>query len=454
MKTIDVGYVLDEGRWTTYQKLLVFGTALTIILDGVDNQLLGNAVPSLMKEWSLSRGAFSTVLALSPFGMMIGGAVGGMLGDRIGRRTALLFSVISFAVLTLAISTVNSLMMLGLLRFIAGLGLGGAMPNAAALSSEYVPRRQRPFAVTLTIVCIPLGGTLAALISARVLPVYGWRTLFVLGGIIPVVLALILFKVLPESPRYLASRRERWSELIAILRKAGHDVPSDATFVEAATGRTPKSRASMRDLFVPDFRRDTFGLFGSFFFCLLVNYVGILLLVATLTGAGFTQPAASNALGWWNIGGVVGAIAGALIIQRFGSRVTMLGLSGLAIASAFIVAAMPMDPQSASLLLMFIILGGTLNAVQTTMYALAANVYPTEIRGTGIGTAVAVGRIGNVLASYTGNFALDIGGPPAYFSSFGIGMVIVFLSLAVIRRHIGSTVTEIAAMKVGAPAGH
>ena len=215
-----------------------------------------------------------------------------------------------------------------------------------------------------------------------------------------------------------------------------------------------KSKASMRDLFVPEYRRDTLGLFGSFFFCLLVNYVGILLLVATLTGAGFTQPAASNALGWWNIGGVAGAIVGALIIQRFGSRLTMLGLSAVAIASAFIVAAMPIDPQSMSLLLMLILLGGTLNAVQTTMYALAANVYPTEIRGTGIGTAVAVGRIGNVLASYTGNFALDIGGPPAYFSSFGIGMVIVFMSLAVIRRHIGSTVAEMSAVKVSVPASH
>ena len=200
MKTIDVGYVIDEGRWTTYQKLLILGTALTIILDGVDNQLLGNAVPSLMKEWSLTRGAFSTVLALSPFGMMIGGAVGGILGDRIGRRTALLFSMISFAILTLLISSVNGLMLLGVFRFLAGLGLGGAMPNAAALASEYVPRRQRPFAVTLTIVCIPLGGTLAAFLSARVLPIYGWRTLFVLGGIIPIVLALALFRILPESP--------------------------------------------------------------------------------------------------------------------------------------------------------------------------------------------------------------------------------------------------------------
>src|ERR687883_422608 len=101
MKTVDVGTLIDEGRWTTYQKLLILGTALTIILDGVDNQLLGNAVPSLMKEWSLTRGAFSTALAASPFGMMFGGVIGGLLGDRIGRRTALLFSVLSFAVLTL-----------------------------------------------------------------------------------------------------------------------------------------------------------------------------------------------------------------------------------------------------------------------------------------------------------------------------------------------------------------
>src|SRR5213596_3421312 len=248
MKTIDVGNVIDEGRWTTYEKLLILGTALTIVLDGVDNQLLGNAIPSLMKEWSLSRGAFSTVLALSPLGMMFGGALGGMLGDRIGRRAALLSSVLSFAVLTLAVSMVNGLFLLGVFRFLAGFGLGGAMPNAAALASEYVPRRQRPFAVTLTIVCIPLGGTLAAVLSARVLPAYGWRTLFVLGGIIPIALAILLFKVLPESPRYLASRRERWPELIALLRRLGHDTPADANVVEAGAGHVQKSRASMRDL--------------------------------------------------------------------------------------------------------------------------------------------------------------------------------------------------------------
>ena len=453
MKTVDVGAVIDEGQRSGYQKLLILGTALTIILDGIDNQLLGNAVPALMKDWSLPRGAFTMVLALSPLGMMIGGALGGMLGDRAGRRTALLSSVISFAALTLAISTVNSVLMLGALRFLAGLGLGGAMPNAAALASEYVPRRQRPFAVTLTIVCIPLGGTLAALLSAQVLPAYGWRALFVVGGIIPIVLALVLFKLLPESPRYLANHRERWSELIGMLRKLGHDVPADATFIEAGAGQKVRS-ASMRDLFLPDFRLSTIGLFGSFFFCLLVNYVGILLIPAMLTAAGFTQAVASNSLAAWNFGGVGGAIIGALIIQRLGSRITMLSLSAISVASAFVMAAMPLDPQNTfRLVAMFVLLGGALNAVQTTMYALAANVYPTEIRGTGIGTAVAVGRIGNVLASYVGSFALDKGGPPAYFSTFGLGMIIVFGSLALVRRHIDRT-TEVVHANVSAPAGH
>jgi MFS transporter, AAHS family, 4-hydroxybenzoate transporter len=450
MKTVDVGVLLDEGHSSAYQKLLIVGTALAIILDGADTQLLGNAIPALIRDWSLPRGAFTTVLALGPLGMMVGGAIGGLLGDRLGRRTALLSSVLAFAAFTLAIATVNSVMMLGVFRFLSGLGLGGAMPNAAALASEYVPRRQRAFAVTLTIVCFPLGGTLAALMSAQVLPLYGWRTLFVVGGLLPIALAIALFPLLPESPKYLAGHPDRWAELIRLLRKLGHDVPADATFVEGAAGQTGKSRASTRDLFVPRFRLDTLGLCSAFFFGLGANNIGILLIPAALTAAGFTQAVASNALAAWNFGGVGGAILGALIIQRLGSRITMLSLSGVAVASALVMAAMSLDPQDTfRLVVMFLLLGGALNAVITTMYALAANVYPTEIRGTGIGTAVATGRLGMVLASYAGAFALDAGGSAGYFSTFAVAMVIVFASLALVRRHIERTPSEGAPLKVG-----
>src|SRR5215212_4450400 len=231
--TTDVGALLDEGGWSAYQKLLVAATSLTIIFDGLDNQLLGAAIPSMMREWSLGRPAFASVLAAALFGMMIGGFLGGYIGDRLGRRIALLGSVISFGALTVGMSFANDVTTLTILRFFAGLGLGGAMPNAAALASEYVPLRRRPFAVTLTIVCIPLGGTLAGFTGALVLPAYGWRALFLVGGIMPLLLSVLLWKVLPESPRYLARHRSRWPELVALLRRLGHDVPADATFVDS-----------------------------------------------------------------------------------------------------------------------------------------------------------------------------------------------------------------------------
>src|SRR5262245_2588335 len=258
MKTVDVGALLDEGKWSGYQKLLVFATALTIILDGLDNQIIGVAIPSMMREWNLGRPAFAGVLTSGLLGMMVGGLLGGFIGDRLGRRTALLGSVFVFGVLTVAVAFSTNLTMLTAVRFLAGLGLGGAMPNAAAISSEYVPRRQRPFAVTLTVVCIPLGGSLAGLVGGWVLPTFGWRALFLIAGALPLVLAVALLKVLPESPRYMARRRERWPELRALLQRLGHPVASDATFVDAS--ETAVARASVGELFVPEFRRCTVAL--------------------------------------------------------------------------------------------------------------------------------------------------------------------------------------------------
>jgi AAHS family 4-hydroxybenzoate transporter-like MFS transporter len=449
MKTIDVGFTLDSAEWSRYQKLLVAATAMTIILDGLDNQLLGAALPALMREWSLPRPAFVPVQTAGMIGMMIGGAIGGVAGDRWGRRVALLGSVITFGALTILVSMSASIPALTALRFFAGLGLGGAMPNAAALSSEYVPRRQRPFAVTLTIVCIPLGGSLAGFVGGLVLPRFGWRALFLVGGTVPLVMAAILLKVLPESPRFLARLPARWPQLRALLRRLGHRVDDDTTFADPTEHTV--ARASARELFVPEYRRDTIALCLSFFFCLLSVYVGTTWVPSMLAGAGFDVGTASYGLTAFNLGGVVGAILGAVLIMRLGSRLTMLAMAAGAVAGAFALAAMAIGPSSAfAVLAMLAWTGGLINAVQTTMYALAAHVYPTAVRATGVGTAVAFGRVGGVLSPSVGSWALETGGSSRYFRLIGTTMVMAFVALAAIKRHIPGA----ADVRVPQPAAH
>ena len=435
MQTVDVGSLLDAGRWSRHQKLFVALTALTIVLDGFDNQLMGIAVLPLMSEWGVPRAAFAPVLASGMVGMMIGGAIGGLVGDRIGRRRALLASVGAFGALTALTPIVDDVFLLGVFRFLTGLGLGGAMPNSAALVSEYVPARHRPFAVTLTIVCIPVGGTIAGMVGAQILPAFGWRALFVGGGIVPLALAAALWKALPESPRYLARHRERWPELEHLLRRLGHDVPHEAAFADAAEHAI--ARVSPRELLSPLFRRDTIALSASFFFCLLSVYVGVNWVPSMLGAAGFDLGVAGNGLAAFNLGGVAGALLGAGLIRRSGSRGAMLAMSAAAVAGAATMAALPLSPDSGFLVLgMLAWTGGWINGVQVTMYALAAHVYPTGIRATGVGTAVAVGRIGGVLSPYAGSWALESGGPSRLFLLLALTMTVVLVALSAVRRHI------------------
>jgi AAHS family 4-hydroxybenzoate transporter-like MFS transporter len=433
---VDIGHVLDDGQLGSRQIMFVLLTALTIVFDGVDNQLLGIAVPALMRDWSLPRGAFAPVLASGLIGMMIGGALAGFVGDRMGRRVALIGSVLIFGVLTAAAALVDNVLTLAALRFLAGLGLGGAMPNAAALTSEYVPRRHRPFAITLTIVCVPLGGTLAAFVAGYVMPVFGWRTMFAIGGALPLVVAGVLLQFLPESPRYLARQPERWPDLERILERIGHAVPAGSTFVDL--GEKAVARASVAALFTPDFRRDTLALWGAMFACMLAVYTAFNWVPSMLAGAGLGLSVASNGLAAYNLGGVAGAILGGLLISRIGSKPTMLAISAAAIVGAATLASMPITATSnpGPIVAMLGFTGACINAIQTTLYALAAHVYPTAVRATGVGTAVAFGRIGGVLSSYAGEWALRAGGSPTFFMLMAASMTVVFVCLALVGRHV------------------
>lgn len=434
--SIDVGHLLDNGRWGGYQRVLVGLTALAIIFDGIDNQLMGVAIPTIMREWSVARSDFAPVVSLGYVGMMIGGAVAGLAGDRLGRRVALLGSMVLFGVTTMAMAVVDGIAALAALRFITGIGLGGAIPNAAALSAEYVPVRQRPFAVTLTILCIPVGATLAGLIAIPVLPVFGWRTLFLAGGLAPVIMVVVLRWLLPESPRFLTRRPQRRDELVRSLARMGHTVPSDAALVDG--GNTAAVRPSIGGLFIPEFRRDTSGLWAAYFSCMLAVYLGFSWVPSMLTGAGFTSSVASTGITVFNLGGVAGALAAGVCITWWGTRRAMLAMSLMAVVSATSMAFVHLSPAAAVLpiLVLLATTGGLLNAVQTTMYALGAHMYPSAIRATGVGSAASFGRVGAVVSGYAGAMALEHGGSMTFFLVMAVAMVVCCVALASIQRHV------------------
>src|SRR5689334_16431008 len=177
-KTVDLAELLDGASWSAYQKWITALAALAIIFDGFDIQILGFAIPSLMREWHVARSDFGPVLALGLAGMAVGGPVAGYFGDRVGRRNALVASVAIFGLATVATAFVNGFVGLALLRVLTGMGTGGAVPNAGTLTAEYAPLRRRPMAVKLTLVCVPLGGMLGGLLAAQVLPRFGWRGLY------------------------------------------------------------------------------------------------------------------------------------------------------------------------------------------------------------------------------------------------------------------------------------
>jgi AAHS family 4-hydroxybenzoate transporter-like MFS transporter len=242
--------------------------------------------------------------------------------------------------------------------------------------------------------------------------------------------------VLPESPRYLARHPGRWIELGRCLARMGYETPAGATFIDSI--ETAAGRASVRTLFGADLRSDTLALFGAFFSCLLAVYLGFSWLTALLTNAGFDPATANIGITAFNLGGVVGALAVSSVIGVLGSRRPMLTMTAGAAAGALGLSLMRIDVSQPVLPILFMLTltGGLINAVQVTMYALAAHVYPSAVRATGVGTAAAVGRLGAILSGYAGAWAIDYRGSVSYFWLIALAMAATFVSLAFIRRHV------------------
>jgi MFS transporter, AAHS family, 4-hydroxybenzoate transporter len=435
---IDIGQTLDAGLWSRYQKWLLAFAALAFGVDGLANQVLGLALPALIADWHLSRGAFAPVAALGLIGVAIGAAIGGILGDRVGRRVGLIGSVLLFGIMTTATTFVDGMSGLLVLRLLAGLGIGGAIPNGAALISEFTPFRHRSVAIAIGMVFIPVGGLLAGILGTYALPAFGWRGLFLVSGALPVLLALLFMFVLPESPRFLARHEHRRVELRVLLERCGHRFAVDAVFLDPnLQNRTSPFGA----LFGAGMLGNTLALWLGFFFCLLASYTMFSWVPTMLAGQGFGLAMTSVGMTAFNLGGVVGGVAGGWLIGRFGSRASVIALAAGSVAGALWLGLMPAEPGLgiARMLCSLVVEGVFIAGLHNGLYTLAAFIYPPFVRATGVGAAAAVGRIGAVLSSFTGVLTLEWAGAAGYFIVIAGATAVALVSVALVRTHIPRT---------------
>lgn len=430
----DVTKAIDEGGFTTVQKMAYLFAALAIVLDGFDGQMIGYAIPLIMKEWGVTRGVFSLAVASGLMGMAIGSLSAGIFADKLGRKPVLITSIFLFGSATFLIGYAPDVTSIAIIRFFAGLGIGAALPAATTLTAEFIPFRFRTMAVTTAIVCYPLGGMLAGLAASQILPTSGWRVFFFIGGTMPIVYAIVLIFLMRESPKYLARQASRWEELRALMTRMAHDVTHIKEFSDGSADAS--KRGNIAELFRHGRKSDTVWLWVSFFMTQLSIYTAFSWLPTMLTTEGLSPALAGMGLTAYNFGGVIGAVLCALAINQYGSRYPMVFWAAMSAATAFSLKFVSITENSSLFLWGLGFHGLFVTALQCALFALCAHIYPTLIRTTGTASAMAFGRVGAFVSSFAGAAMITAGGAPTYLNLLGGSMIVTVISLALVRGHI------------------
>jgi AAHS family 4-hydroxybenzoate transporter-like MFS transporter len=402
--TVDVAAFIDAQPIGGFQIRLLLACAMVLVLDGFDTTAIGYVAPALAREWNLGRGALGPVFSAGLFGLMIGALLFGPLADRIGRKKIIILSTIAFGIGTLVTAFVNDMNTLFVVRLLTGLGLGGAMPNTIALTSEFGPRRRRATMVMVMFVGFSVGAALGGLLAAALIPQFGWRSVFVVGGIAPLVLAPILALRLPESVRFLAltgQANERVAQLLALVNPKSV-IASATRFVvdEPALTGIP-----VKHLFAGGRTLATLLLWVVFFMSLLDIYFLSNWLPTVLNDLGASISAAAAIGSMLQVGGIVGTFALGSVIDRFSFRaLALVYFMGL-----FAVGAIGQLGHSAILVTIAIFVAGfCIVGGQIAANALAAGFYPTSVRATGVGWALGIGRVGSIVGPLVGGVLLSL----------------------------------------------
>jgi AAHS family 4-hydroxybenzoate transporter-like MFS transporter len=396
---VDISVFIDESPVSRFQIGILILIGLTVVIDGFDVQSMGFVAPAIIQAWGLNKATFGPVFGAGLLGMLVGSLALSVVADKVGRRPVLIVATLVFALCMLATSQVKTITELLSIRFVTGLGLGAIMPNAMALAGEFSPKRNRVTLMMWVSCGFTVGAVLGGLVSATLIPLWGWQSVFIVGGVVPLALATLMFFCIPESMLFTAVRSARLDRLADTLRRIDPSlaVTPDTRFV------VPESRqdkAPVVELFRAGRAKMTLLLWVVNFMNLLDLYFLANWLPTIARSAGLSTSTAVMVGTALQLGGVIGTVAMGPIIDRIGffkvlvpafllAAVTIatIGLPGLPLGFLFVVVS---------------VAGLSIIGGQPAVNALAATYYPTSLRSTGVGWSLGVGRIGSIVGPVIG----------------------------------------------------
>jgi MFS transporter, AAHS family, 4-hydroxybenzoate transporter len=405
-QTFDVSQFIDDRKINGFNWGLVIFSFFVIMFDGYDIGAVSFAGPHLIAEWHIDRAAMGPAISAGLFGILFGSPILGFVGDRWGRKIAIVISTLIFGIFTLVIVWTTGIDQLTYLRFFAGIGIGGLLPNIIALNAEFAPKRMRATMVIIMFCGITFGGSLPGLVSIWLVPSYGWHILFYIGGILPLVMAVLVAAFMPESLKYLVVRSRPRERIVKILQamSPGASFPADANFVV----RDEKQYAGFNPKYL--FSDGLAGITITLWICFVCNLMafyfiqGWLPIVLTSANLPISQAAWAGTL--FQLGGTVGGLVLARPIDTRG----LAPVLWLFIVSIPVVALIGfLGLQSEALLFLMVSLAGFCSlGLQFGLNAASALIYPTAFRSNGSGWAFGIGRFGSVAGPLIGGVLIGM----------------------------------------------
>lgn len=408
MKTtgdIDIAAIIDDHPVSSFQKWILILVGCAIVMDGFDVQAMGFVAPAIIHAWGIDRAVLGPVFAASLLGMLIGSLGFSVVADRIGRRAVLTSTTMFFSVCMFATAFAQSLPQLLTLRFITGLGLGGVMANAVALAGEYSPRRRRA-SLMMWVSCGFTGGALlGGAISAVLIPLGGWQAVFVFGGVVPFVVALLMMKFIPESMQFLVLSGRSLDRIGPWIRRIAPEVEITANS-RYIVHETRSRGAPVAELFRSERAGVTLLLWAVNFMNLLNLFFLANWLPTIAVDAGYSGQTAVLVGTALQLGGVVGTIIMGPMIDRVGFYRVLVPTFFVAVLS---IAAIGQRALPAATLLVAVVISGyCIVGAQPALNALAASIYPTSMRATGMGWSLGIGRAGSIVGPVVGGHLIGL----------------------------------------------